>query len=262
LSPLPADPGDLKGRVAIVTGASRGIGAATAQRLAADGAAVVLAARSEVDLRELARRIEVNGGIAIPVTTDAGDIAALDALVATTVDRFGRIDVVVNNAGVLPKATRAEKMPVEEWQRTFSVNVTAPWHLACRAKEVMANSGGVVINISSTAALYPTVGFSAYNASKAALSMLTRTLALEWARDNIRVLGIAPGKVATDMVQDILAYSNRNGRAVNPLGRVGAPEEVAELIRFVAGDQASFMTGTIITFDGGEVLLSGSDLAR
>jgi NAD(P)-dependent dehydrogenase (short-subunit alcohol dehydrogenase family) len=120
----------------------------------------------------------------------------------------------------------------------------------------------VVINISSTAALYPTVGFSAYNASKAALSMLTRTLALEWARDNIRVLGIAPGKVATDMVQDILAYSDRHGLAVNPLGRVGAPEEVAELIRFVAGDQASFMTGTIITFDGGEVLLSGSDLAR
>ncbi|MEY2475186.1 MAG: hypothetical protein QOG87_501, partial [Actinomycetota bacterium] len=153
-------------RVAVVTGASRGIGAATAARLAADGCAVVLAARSTDYLEMVAKEIDAVGGEALVVPTDVGDLAALDALVAATLARFGRLDVLVNNAGVLPKATRAEKLSVEEWRSALDLNLTAPWYLACRAKEAMSQ-GGVVVNVTSTAAQYPSVGFSAYNASKA-----------------------------------------------------------------------------------------------
>jgi 3-oxoacyl-[acyl-carrier protein] reductase len=239
-------------RVAIVTGASRGIGAATAVRLAADGCAVVLAARSTDDLELVAKEIEAANGEALVVPTDVGDLAALDALVAAALARFGRIDVLVNNAGVLPSATRAEKVTVDEWKQALDLNLTGPWYLACRAKEAM--TGGVVINVTSTAALYPSVGFSAYNVSKAALTMLTKTLALEWAPEGIRVIGVAPGRVDTAMVEPILRWDEKQGRRPNPLGRVGLPVEVADLIAFLAGDTARYVTGSIITIDGGEVL--------
>jgi NAD(P)-dependent dehydrogenase (short-subunit alcohol dehydrogenase family) len=240
-------------RVAVVTGASRGIGSATARRLAADGCAVVLAARSTDDLETVRKEIDATNGEALVVQTDISDLAALDDLVAATLARFGRLDVLVNNAGVLPPATRAEKVTAEEWRRALDLNLTGPWYLACRAKEAMRD-GGVIINVTSTAASYPSVGFSAYNASKAALTMLTKTLALEWAADGIRVLGVAPGRVDTVMVEPILRWDEKQGRRPNPLGRVGRPEEVAELITFLAGDNAAYVTGTIVTIDGGEVL--------
>jgi 3-oxoacyl-[acyl-carrier protein] reductase len=243
-------------RVAVVTGASRGIGAATARRLAADGFAVVLAARSADDLEALAAEVTAAGGSALALPTDASVLGQLDALVAATTERFGRIDVVVNNAGLLPAAARSERLAVEDWQRAFDLNVTGPWYLACRAKERMTR-GGVVVNITSTASLYPTVGYSAYNASKAAISMLTRTLALEWARDGVRVVGIAPGKVDTALVAPIVAFSEHHDIPLNPLGRIGRPEEVADLIAFLVSDRATYITGSIITIDGGEVLASG-----
>jgi NAD(P)-dependent dehydrogenase (short-subunit alcohol dehydrogenase family) len=242
-------------RVAIVTGASRGIGAATASALADGGAAVVLAARSVDDLDAVAGAIRARGGDATVVPTDATDLAQLEALIDATLDRYGRVDVLVNNAGILPTAVRSERMAVDDWQQAFALNVTAPWYLACRAKEAMVvGGGGVVVNVSSTAALYPSVGFSAYNASKAALSMLTRTLALEWASEGIRVVGVAPGKVDTVMVTPIVAFSERHELPLNPLGRIGRPEEVADFIAYLASDRASFVTGSIVTIDGGEVL--------
>ena len=143
---------------------------------------------------------------------------------------------------------------MEEWRSALDLNLTGPWYLACRAKEAMTRDGGVVINVTSTAAQYPSVGFSAYNASKAALTMLTKTLALEWAADGIRVVGVAPGRVDTVMIESILRWDEKQGRPPNPLGRVGRPEEVAELIAFLAGDKAGYVTGSIITIDGGEVL--------
>jgi NAD(P)-dependent dehydrogenase (short-subunit alcohol dehydrogenase family) len=242
-------------RVAIVTGASRGIGAATAWALAAGGAAVVLAARSVDDLEAMADGIRASGGDAMVVPTDATDLTQLDALVEATLARHGRVDVLVNNAGLLPNAVRSERMAIGDWQRAFDLNVTAPWYLACRAKDAMvAGGGGVVVNVSSTASLYPSVGFSAYNASKAALSMLTRTLALEWAAEGIRVVGVAPGKVDTAMVTPIVAFSARHELPLNPLGRIGRPEEVADCIVYLASDRAAFVTGSIVTIDGGEVL--------
>ena len=242
-------------RVAVVTGASRGIGAATASALAAGGDAVVLAARSVDDLDAVAHKIRADGGDATVVPTDAADMSQLDALVDATVNRYGRLDVLVNNAGLLPTAVRSERMAVSDWQYAFDLNVTAPWYLACRAKEAMVwSGGGVIVNVTSTAALYPSVGFSAYNASKAALSMLTRTLALEWAREGVRVVGVAPGKVDTALVAPIVAFSERHELPLNPLGRIGRPEEVADLIAYLASDRAAYVTGSIVTIDGGEVL--------
>jgi NAD(P)-dependent dehydrogenase (short-subunit alcohol dehydrogenase family) len=253
---VPAPDRALSGRVAVITGASRGIGAATAARLAADGAAVVLAARSVDDLEAVGSGIRGSGGDALVVRTDATELADLDALVAATAERFGRLDILVNNAGVLPTAVRSERMSVQDWQQAFDLNLTGPWYLACRAKELMAAGGvgGVVVNVTSTASLYPSVGFSAYHASKAGLTMLTQTLALEWARDQIRVLGVAPGKVDTALVQPIVEFSRRHDTPLNPLGRIGRPDEVADLIAFLVSDRAGYMTGSIVTIDGGEVL--------
>lgn len=243
-------------RVAIVTGASQGIGAATARRLAAGGCAVVLAARSTERLETVAGEIVRAGGIAETVTTDVASTDDLDRLVDETMARFGRLDVLVNNAGMMPAATRSEKTSLEAWSGAIAVNLTGPWWLANRAHDAMVSTGdgGVVVNITSTAATYPSVGFAAYNATKAALSMLTRTLALEWARDGIRVVGVAPGKIDTPMVEPIVAHAERRGDPLNPLGRVGRPDEVASLISYLASDLSSFMTGSIVTLDGGELL--------
>ena len=253
---MPAPDGPLAGRVAVITGASRGIGAATAARLAGDGAAVVLAARSADDLEAVAGAIRANGGDALAVRADATDLDDLAAVAAATSERYGRLDMLVNNAGALPTAVRSERMDVAAWQHAFDLNLTGPWYLACRAKELMAagGRGGVVVNVTSTASMYPSVGFSAYNASKAGLTMLTKTLALEWARDGIRVMGVAPGKVDTVLVAPIVEFSERNELPLNPLGRIGQPEEVADLIAYLVSDRAGYMTGSIVTIDGGEVL--------
>jgi NAD(P)-dependent dehydrogenase (short-subunit alcohol dehydrogenase family) len=253
-----------KRRVALVTGASRGIGAAIAEKLATQGYAVVLAARSHDTLADVANRIHRLGGKSVAVPTDISVIAQLEVLIQRVESEFGYLDVLVNNAAVLPDATRSEDLSLAEWQRAIDLNLTAPWYLASRCKRLLTRSdtGGVVVNVTSTAAFYPSIGFSAYNASKAGLTMLTKTLALEWARDNIRVLAVAPGKVDTDMVRPILEFSRQRDVALNPLGRLGEPSEVAAFVSFLVSDEAAFITGSVMTVDGGEVLGTGADVGR
>jgi NAD(P)-dependent dehydrogenase (short-subunit alcohol dehydrogenase family) len=246
-------------RVALVTGASRGIGAATARRLAADGFRVVLASRGADALAEQADAIRAAGGDALVVPTDASDPSALDALVEATREWGGRLDALINNAGILPVATRAEKMTLEQWHETLALDLTAPWYLASRAYPLM-HAGSVVVNVSSTAAFYPSVGLSAYNAAKSALLMVTRCLALEWARSGVRVVGIAPGKTETLLFQPIKRYDEKMGNAPNVLNRIGEPEEIANLIGYVVSPEAGFITGSILTIDGGELLTTSSEL--
>src|SRR5579862_8341035 len=201
---------DFHGKVVLVTGASRGIGASAARRFAECGAAVVLAARSQQGLTHVAQEIEALGGRALGVRTDLTDMTALDHLIARVRAEHGRLDVLVNNAAVLPPRTRLERTSIEDWRAILDLNLTAPWYLASRCKDLMGR-GSVVINVASPAALFPTVGFGSYSITKAALNMFTRAAALEWARDEIRVVGIVPGWTETDMAAPIVAALTERG---------------------------------------------------
>lgn len=258
-----ADGNQTRKRIALVTGASRGIGAAVATKLAVEGFVTVLVARSQQGLEDLSGLIAENGGECVTIAADVAVQADLDNVINTVESQFGHLDVLVNNAGVLPTAKRAEDIELSEWRRAFDVNVTATWYLTSRCKPLLVRSGaGAVVNVSSVAAFVPATGLSAYNASKAAVAMLTRTLAVEWARDRIRVVGVAPGKVNTDMVAPILAYGKQRNIKANPSDRIAEPAEIADLIAYLVDQRAAYITGSIITIDGGEVAASGADLAR
>jgi NAD(P)-dependent dehydrogenase (short-subunit alcohol dehydrogenase family) len=252
----------LDGRRVLITGASRGIGAAIARRFAELGAALALAARSADAVEALAAELRETGTRAVAIPADLTDRDSMQALVEQVREEFSGLDVLVNNAGMLPAAARAEAVGWEEWDSVIALNLSAPWYLACRAKELMMPAGGIVINNASTASYYPSRGLVAYNVTKAALVMLTRVLALEWARDGVRVVGVAPGKIDTDLVQPILRWSEKTERPLNPMRRIGRDHEVADLVAFLASDRASFITGVTVPIDGGELLTAGSEAGR
>lgn len=248
----------LDGRIAIVTGASRGIGAATARMLAQAGAIVTVAARGADALQGLAAEL---GPHARAVPTDLTDDAQVERLIAGVRAEFGRLDILVNNAGILPRAQRAERIAAADWRAVLEANLTAPFNLACRAKELMTD-GGVIVNLTSTASAYPSVGLAPYCVTKTGLDMLTRVLALEWARDGVRVVAVAPGKIDTIMLEPIAAYVEANDLALNALDRAGAPEEVAGLILYLVSDSAAYITGSTHVIDGGELLAPQNQAPR
>ena len=252
----------LQGRRALVTGASRGIGLATARRLAERGADVMLTARSTAALDEAVEEFAPLGVRAIAVPADARSRDGLRSLMSHVKDEFGGLDILINNAGVLPPASRAENIDWNAWDETLNLNLSAPWFLACRSKELMGTTGGVVVNVASSAAYFPSRGLAAYNVSKAALVMLTRVLALEWAQEGVRVVGVAPGKVDTALVTPIVAWTKKRGLPMNPLGRIGAPIEVANLVAYLVSDEAGYLTGVTVPLDGGELLTVGSEPGR
>lgn len=253
--------GTLCGRRALVTGASRGIGAAIARKLARQGADVVLAARSVGAIESLAEELRGLGVRALALSTDMSDRGELKALMDRVGEEFGGLEILVNNAGVLPAASRAENLSWDAWDDTLGINLSAPWYLACRAKKLMTN-GGVVVNNASTAAYFPSRGLVAYNVSKSAMVMLTRVLALEWARDRVRVLGVAPGKIETELVAPIVAWTEKHEMPLNPMRRIGTDTEVADLVAFLVSDQAGYLTGVTVPIDGGELLTAGSEPGR
>jgi NAD(P)-dependent dehydrogenase (short-subunit alcohol dehydrogenase family) len=252
----------LAGRRAVVTGASRGIGAAIARTLASQGADVALVARDATKLAEVAAEIAERGARAVALPTDLTDRTALDSLMDTVSEKFGGLDILVNNAGLLPPARAAHLSDWSVWDDALAVNLSAPWYLASRARALMGKQGGVIVNNASTAAYYPSRGLVAYNVSKAAVIMLTRLLALEWARDRIRVVGVAPGKIDTEMVGPIVAWTEKHDLALNPLERLGTDQEVADLVAFLVSDRAAFITGVTVPIDGGELLTAGGEPGR
>jgi NAD(P)-dependent dehydrogenase (short-subunit alcohol dehydrogenase family) len=246
----------LEGQAAIVTGASSGLGAIIADALADAGCAVVLAARREAELRAGAERIAARGGRALARRADLRDPGHAEELVETALDAFGRLDGVVLNAGASAMGP-AESEDLAAFADVLAVNVTAQMALAAAGARAMiaAGRGGWMIAQSSIlgrrAGSGP--GVAAYTASKGAIEQLIRELARQWAPHGIRVNGLAPGFFPTAMNAPMVADEGRLAQLVGriPLGRVGAPEDLAGVAVFLASPAASYLTGQVITLDGG-----------
>ncbi len=248
-------PGLLAGKVAIIAGASRGIGAATARAFAAAGAGVVLAARDAAALTAVAREIGEAGGEALAVPTDVGDPAAVERLVRTAVETYGRLDAAFNNAaggGHLPKPLA--DVAVEEFDSAFRVNLRGVF--LCMKYEIpamLAGSGGAVVNMSSTAGLRGVPGLAAYSATKHGIIGLTQIAALDYARRGVRVNAIAPGPILSERLAALPEEHREPIERSVPMQRIGRTEEVANAVVWLCSDQASFITGETVAIDGGRL---------
>jgi 7-alpha-hydroxysteroid dehydrogenase len=242
----------LADRVAVVTGAGRGIGAAVAVALAEAGADLVIAARTDEQLREVAHRIEAAGRKAVVVAADLSDLDAVAALADTAADAFGRLDVVVNNVGgTMPRALLDTS--VGAMARAFSFNVLTAHALTCAAVPVMlAGEGGAVVNMSSTMGRVAGRGYAAYGTAKAALSHYSRLAALDLA-PRIRVNAIAVGSVATSALEIVTTDDELRNRmeAGTPLRRIGAADDIAAAVLWLVSPAGGYVTGKVIEVDGG-----------
>jgi len=245
---------DLSGRVALVTGASRGIGSAIADALAEHGAQVVLSSRKQSDLDKEAERI--NGLYperATAIAAHAGRQEDLERLVGATMERFSRIDILVNNAATNPCFGPVLGAEVGAWDKTFEVNLRGVFLLTKLVHEAwMESHGGAIVNIASIGGLRPGLGLGVYNITKAGVIMLTRQLARELG-GKVRVNAVAPGLIKTRFAEALWGNQEILDRvlAQNPMGRIGVPEEVAAAVLFLASDAASYVNGEVLVVDGG-----------
>lgn len=250
--------GRLEGKVGLITGGAGAIGRATAQRFAAEGASVVVADRDQERAREVAASIQAAGGpralgLAVDVTSDASVAAMVDQAVAA----FGRIDILFTCAGMLVSGSVTETSIVD-WERTLAVNLTGPFLASRHVVPVMlANGGGSIVHMSSTAGLVGETSIAAYCASKGGVLMLARQMALDYARQGVRVNVICPGWIDTPFNDPAIeAAGGKEALApyveqMMPIGRQGTPAEVADVVAFLASDDARLMTGSVVTVDGG-----------
>ena len=251
--------GRIDGKVVVVTGAATGIGRASAEALAREGAKVVL---GDIDGAG-AQVAAAIGDEATFVHADVRSSADVEALVRAAVDRHGRVDGIVNNAAVaLPGA--AGEMSEEDWQRVIDVNLSGVWRGMRYAIPAMLDAGGgSIVNVSSVQSLVGFVGWAGYAASKGGINGLTQQAAVEYAPRHIRVNAIVPGTILTEMNERIMRESDDPQAqmdawvAMHPVGRVGTPEEVASVIVFLISDESSFVTGTLLRVDGGMVIQAG-----
>jgi NAD(P)-dependent dehydrogenase (short-subunit alcohol dehydrogenase family) len=246
----------LAGKVAVITGGSSGIGAATAELFVAEGARVALMSRDAERLTQTARRIGSDGD----VLAFAGDVSRaedVDDLFRSTVARFGTVDILVSNAGV-HRVTPFPEITDEDWSAVIGTNLTGTF-LAGRAAAramVEAGRGGSIVLTASTNGLVAEPGMAHYNASKGAVVMLARSMAVDLAPHGIRVNAVAPGTILTEMTKPMVDAGFPFGEV--PLGRLGRAEEVAAAILFLASDDASYITGEILVVDGGQIALNGA----
>jgi NAD(P)-dependent dehydrogenase (short-subunit alcohol dehydrogenase family) len=247
----------LVGKVALVTGGASGIGAASARLLARNGATVVVADLNAASALEVARACEALGVSAIPLAMEVTDENSVEGGIDNVVSQFGRVDILVNSAGISLRHPAME-MPIEVWDKVLAVNVKGtflPSRVA--ARHMKSSGGGTIVNVASIMAFsgFGLGGFPnpAYQASKGAVLNLTRALAVEWAPLKIRVNAVAPTYVRTPLINALLAKPDTVEliKQVTPLGRVAEPEEVAEAILFLAGPQSSMTTGHTLAVDGG-----------
>ena len=242
----------LTDKVALVTGGSRGIGFAIAKILSDNGATVVITSKNSEKIKQAEAKISNSFGI----TCDIKKKNEVQNVLDQTIKKFGKLDILVNNAGIFPKIKLLHEIEEEEWNEVLDVNLTGQFRFTKEAIPHLQKTSGCIINISSDAGLKAYQGFNAdaYSASKAALIVLTKCWALEYAKDKIRVNCICPGVVDTDMTKPFLK-NQKDIEFMNnehPLGRIGQPEEIGKSVLYFASDDALWITGAILTVDGGE----------
>lgn len=248
---------DITGKVALITGSSKGIGRAIAEQFASAGAKVVVSSRRQESCDAVADAITARDGEALAVACHAGDHAQIDALVDRTVAHWGRIDVLVCNAGINPVYGPLTALGDEAFDKIMRVNVHSPLWLAARVLPLMAGAGGgSVVLMASIGGLRGSPVIGAYGMSKAALMSLARNLAVEWGPRGIRVNAIAPGVVRTDFAKALTEDPERVARMKErtPLRRFGEPAEIAGIAHFLASAASSYMTGQVLVADGGETI--------
>ena len=242
----------LSGKVALVTGGSRGIGFATAKILSENGALVAITSKNKERLEKAVLEIPNSIGI----TGDIKNGNDVKNIVKKTIEKFGQLDILVNNAGIFPKIKKLHEIDEDDWNEILDVNLTGQFRFTKEAIPHLQKTSGSIINISSDAGLkaYQDFHADAYSASKAALIVLTKCWALEYAHDKIRVNCICPGVVETDMTKPFLKTEKDREFVENdhPIGRIGQPEEVAKAVLYFTSLDASWITGAVLTVDGGE----------
>ena len=247
----------LQGRVVLITGATSGIGRAAANEFAAAGADLVLTGRSRGRGQDVLNDVRRSGARCDFVDGDVRDGAFCRQLVRHAVDMFSRLDVLINNAGIIYRGT-AEETSDDMWAETMATNVTAVFQLSRAALPHLKRTRGTIVNVASDWGLRAGERAAAYCASKGAVVLMTRAMALDHARDGVRINAVCPGDTDTPMIATEIAQrgldearARAEHDAAVPLGRIGRPEEIAKLVRFLASDEASYMTGAAVPIDGG-----------
>jgi 3-oxoacyl-[acyl-carrier protein] reductase len=241
----------LAGRVAVITGGSRGIGAASAALLAEDGAAVVVSGRDADRLDRAVKEMTASGNTVVGVVADVASREDAERLVETARQRFGRLDVLINNAGIT-RDTLLVRMKDEDWDRVLEINLRGAFLMTRAAtKLMMRQKSGRIINIASTAGVMGNAGQTNYSAAKAGLIGFTKAAARELAHWSIQVNAIAPGLIDTEMTAAVPETARQALLAQIPMGRSGTAREVAEVVRFLAGDGSAYITGQVLHVNGG-----------
>jgi len=248
----------LKGKKAVITGASRGIGAAIAEAYATYGAEVALVSRKLEGLQDVAAKITKSGGKAVPFQTNIKEISELPKLVENVIAEFGQIDILVNNAGGNPAIGPVLDTGEQAWDKLFDLNLKGTFFLSqLVGKQMIASGGGSIINMSSNRGVRPgATGIGPYAISKAAVLMLTKVLASEWGQFKIRVNCIAPGLVKTKFSQALWSDPSylEDTISLQPINRIGTPEDIVGAAIYLAGEASSYMTGETILIDGGRLI--------
>lgn len=253
--------GEFDGKAVIVTGGALGIGRGIAKEFAAAGAGVAIADLNPGAAEELVAELAAGGRTAVAVVGDVSKAADAERMVTAAVDRFGRLDVLVNNAGILPIDCyfRVEDTPEEVWDRILGVNLKGVFLMSKYAiPHLRSSGGGVIVNMSSVQGLQSMPRVPSYAASKGGILSLTRNMALDYAREGIRVVAVCPGTIDSELVRQLARSEGgdedanvRRYGSFHPLGRIGTPADVANAVLFLSSDRASFITGEYLTVDGG-----------